>query len=62
MAYAPTATANTVAVLLSAEEAEDMTKHRVKSRYPRLRTPEQHQLREVLTRQGKDASPDLPGF
>ena len=27
MAYAPTATANTVAVLLSAEEAEDMTRH-----------------------------------
>lgn len=26
MAYAPTATANTVAVLLSAEEAEDMTR------------------------------------
>jgi hypothetical protein len=41
MAYAPTATANTVAVLLSAEEAEDMTRHLSKLvPAPMLCTPE----------------------
>jgi hypothetical protein len=41
MAYAPTATANTVAVLLSAEEAEDMTRHLSKlMSAPMLCTPE----------------------
>jgi hypothetical protein len=41
IAYAPTATANTVAVLLSAEEAEDMTRQLSKlMSAPMLCTPE----------------------